>query len=114
MAALMLQTIFGSEEDLKAKCMVGSEVSFESLFDNMDEKDDNKRCFVKCVFVKYGAMTENGDLLLEEIKKTVDVPDELLAALKQNCASYNKKDLCTGAKEFIGCSIKYAEEMMGM
>lgn len=81
----------------------------------LDEKHSkNFKCFLHCLFNKYGWMDEDGGFLLHEMKKMleeVQLPQSTLEYILYKCTALNSMDKCERSFLFTECFWKKTEEV---
>nr|UYS88354.1 odorant binding protein 2 [Aromia bungii] len=71
------------------------------------------KCFLHCLFAKYGWMDEEGGFLLHEIKKTLEEADIEIASLEYilyKCTAVTSVDRCERSFLFTECFWRKMEE----
>ncbi|CAH0548968.1 unnamed protein product [Brassicogethes aeneus] len=78
-----------------------------------DQESSPFKCFLHCLFTKYGWMDEEGGFLLHDIKKTLDESDVEIASLEfilYECTATKSVDKCERSFIFTQCFWKKIQE----
>ncbi|XP_044763328.1 general odorant-binding protein 57c [Coccinella septempunctata] len=93
-------------------CNLSSPISMRAMNEVLINKklakaeSNNFKCFLHCLFMKYGWMDEDGGFLVHDIKKTLEEADIEIASLEYilyRCTALESIDRCERSFTFTEC-----------
>ncbi|KAK4885847.1 hypothetical protein RN001_002118 [Aquatica leii] len=101
-------------ESYATECMENSGVNsnlIRSLLNGEFNEDRGLKCFVKCIFQRAEAMTDDGHLIESGVKQLMpsDVDKHKINIIFQKCRPFQVSDLCYTAFSVAKCIFEYVQ-----